>query len=69
MKRYRIVARLELIVTAEDIDTARQIAEDLQVGSDIDWRLRARHHGSSMAHPTPTQCAWNIIEPLDEADD
>jgi hypothetical protein len=52
MKRYRIVARLELIVTAEDIDTARQIAEDLQASSTGEG----------------AECAWSFIEPLDEVD-
>jgi hypothetical protein len=51
-KRYRIVARLELIVTAEDIDTARQIAEDLQASSTGEG----------------AECAWSFIEPLDEVD-
>ena len=65
-RQYRIhfVARFEEVVTAESIAEAREIAEDLQAASGIDWRVRADHH-----HPTATQCAWNVIEPLDGGED
>jgi hypothetical protein len=58
-RRYRIqfVARFEQVVIAESIDRAKQIAEDMQAAAGIDWRL------------TATQCAWNVIEPLDGGED
>jgi len=53
-RRYRIVARFEQIVVAENIAEARQIAEDLQAGTQNQQQLMQN-----------AQYAWSTIEPLD----